>query len=138
MYPDIYRFIAVFAFYEGGISVTYPDLPGCVSHGDDETQAFKNAEEGLKLHLYGMEQDGDEIPGASTLKELQAKEPLQDGEIFVMVEVFMPPYRERENSKFVKKTLSIPAWLNAEAEHKNINFSRTLQKALMEQLNMQE
>ncbi|MGM9572378.1 MAG: hypothetical protein ACI3ZR_09205 [bacterium] len=51
-----------------------------------------------------------------------------------MIEVFMPSFREKQAKKFVKKTLSISYWLNAEAEHYNINFSQALQNALISQL----
>jgi len=48
----------------------------------------------------------------------------------------MPPFREKQHKKFVKKTLSIPSWINAQAEYAGINFSQTLQEALLEKLNI--
>jgi len=48
----------------------------------------------------------------------------------------MPPIRERMAKRFVKKTLSIPAWLNSQAESYGINFSQTLQKALKQELSL--
>ena len=130
---NYYRYIAVFAYYEDGISVTFPDLPGCVSHGENEEEAIKCAKEALALHMWGMEQDGDPIPDPSGLRSIEMK----NGEMAMLVEVFMPPFREKQNSRFVKKTLSIPYWLNAEAENKGVNFSKVLQRALMDQLGVQ-
>lgn len=129
-YPNYYRYIAVLAFYDGGISVTFPDLPGCVTNGADEEEAVRNAKEVLALHMWGIEQDGDPVPEPSGLQAISHEE----NEIVMLVEVFMPPFREKQNSRFVKKTLSIPYWLNAEAENKGVNFSKVLQRALIEQL----
>lgn len=131
-YPDYYRYIAVFAYYEDGISITFPDLPGCVSFGKDEAEAMKCANEALMLHLWGMEQDNEPIPEPSTLRSVE----IAKDEIPTMIEVFMPPFREKQNSRFVKKTLSIPYWLNLEAEHKGINFSKLLQNAIKQELHL--
>lgn len=131
-HPEYYRFIAVFAYYEDGISITFPDLPGCVSFGENEAEAMKFAKEVLMLHLWGMEQDGETIPQPSSLQSIK----LSKDEIPTMIEVFMPPFREKQNTRFVKKTLSIPYWLNLEAEHKGINFSRLLQNAIKKELNL--
>ncbi len=133
MYPDRYHFIAVLESSEtGSIGVYFPDLPGCVSGAETMEKAIKNAEEVLSLHLYGMEQDGDIIPKASDIKDIK----LEQGEVPLMVEFYMKPYRERINSRYIKKTLSIPNWLNTLAEKEGINFSQVLQNALKQQLNI--
>ena len=85
------------------------------------------------LHLWGMEQDNEPIPEPSALRSVE----ISKDEIPTIIEVFMPPFRDKQNSKFVKKTLSIPNWLNAEAESKGVNFSKVLQNALMEYLGVQ-
>ena len=131
-HPEYYRYIAIFAYYEDGISITFPDLPGCVSFGKDEDEAMKCAKEVLMLHLWGMEQDNMETPAPSSLHSVE----LSKDEIPTMIEVFMPPFREKQNSRFVKKTLSIPYWLNLEAEHRGINFSKLLQNAIKQELNL--
>jgi len=127
---ETYSFPAILYYDEDGISIEFPDLPGCLPCADTTEEAVKNAKEALGLHLYGMERDGETIPEASSIDHLK----LEKGEIPLLVEVFMPSVRERLNNRFVKKTLSVPAWLNAEAEHANVNFSGVLQKALMEEL----
>ena len=121
-----YCFPAVFYFEDDGISIDFPDLPGCLPCADTEEEAFRNAKEALGLHLYGMEMDGDEIPAPSSVRDLRPDE----GGVVAMVEVYMPPVRDRINQKAVKKTVTIPAWLNREAEAAGANFSLILQNAL--------
>jgi predicted RNase H-like HicB family nuclease len=125
-----YSFIAVFDYADDGISISFPDLPGCLPCASTEEEAFKNAKEALGLHLWGMEQDHDVIPASTPLKDIK----LTKNQVAVMVEVFMPPVRERINNRFVKKTLSLPAWLAAQAEKDNVNYSKLLQSALIDYL----
>lgn len=134
--PDFYRYIAIFSFERDGIHVTFPDLPGCISFGANEEEASKNAETALKLHIYGMERDRDEIPAASTIRDLVENEDLLSNETFMMINVFMPSFREKQNRRVVKKTLTVPYWLNAEAERYGINLSSLLQNALKKELNI--
>jgi predicted RNase H-like HicB family nuclease len=130
MKKDKYVFPCVFIYETDGISIYFPDLDGCISHGKDESDAFSSAGEALSLHLYGMEQDNEDIPAASELKAID----LEDNEKALLVEVFMPVFRAKQSNKYVKKTLTIPEWMNVEAERQGINFSYILQSALREQL----
>lgn len=133
MYKDKYYFIAVLEYSEKGtIGVYFPDLPGCISGGENTEKAMENAKEALSLHLYGMEEDKEEIPSPSELSEIE----LGKNEIPTMVEIYMKPFREKMHSRYIKKTLSIPNWLNTAAEEQGINFSAVLQNALKEQLNL--
>ena len=134
--PDFYRYHAIFSYEDDGIHVTFPDLPGCITFGKDEDEAIRMAREAVSLHMYGMEQDAEDIPEPSSLKALARDEELEDNEVFFLVEAFMPAFREKQNKRFVKKTLSIPYWLNAEAERQGINFSQTLQQAIKQHLNI--
>ena len=127
---NTYVYPAIISMDDDGISVEFPDLPGCVSCADTTEEAAKNANEALRLHLWGLEKDNDNIPKPSDIKDLR----LEKNQIPLLVEVFMPPVRERLNNRFVKKTLSLPAWLNAEAEAKGINFSQILQSAIKQHL----
>ena len=127
---DTYLYTAILSYDDDGISVEFPDIPGCFSCADTSEEAAKNAKEALGLHLWSMEKDNDEIPTPTDISKLA----LEERQIPLMVEVFMPPIRERQNNRFVKKTLSIPSWLNAEAEHAGVNFSQILQTSLKEHL----
>jgi predicted RNase H-like HicB family nuclease len=130
---DTYIYPAVLSYGEDGISIEFPDLPGCLPCADTSEEAAKNAREALGLHLWGMEKDGDPIPTPTDITRLIYGK----GEIPLLVEVFMPPIRGRLNNRFIKKTLSIPQWLNAEAESAGVNFSQILQNSLKEYLNLQ-
>jgi predicted RNase H-like HicB family nuclease len=130
---DTYIFPAIFDYAEDGISIEFPDLPGCLPCADSAETAVKNAKEALQLHLYGMEEDNEEIPEPTPFNEIK----LEPNQILFLTEVFMPPFREKMHTRYVKKTLSIPSWLNAEAEHCGINFSAILQKALKNELHIQ-
>lgn len=126
MYPKYYTFPAFFYYDDDGISIEFPDLPGCLPCASTSEEAFHNAKEALGVHLFGMEKDGDPIPKPTPVQNLQP----EAGAVVAMVEVFMPTVRNRINNKVVKKTLTIPAWLNAEAEAANVNFSQVLQDGL--------
>lgn len=130
---DRYSYIAIFNYADDGISISFPDLPGCYPCAHTTEEALKNAKEAMGLHLWGMEQDGDEIPTPTPINEI----PLSNGDLPVLVDVFMPSVRERLSTRFVKKTLSLPAWLAALADENNVNFSKVFQNALMEQLHVQ-
>lgn len=127
-----YVYPAIFYCDNDGISIEFPDLPGCLPCAQTLDEAVKNAKEALGVHLYGMENDGDEIPEPTDIRNIE----VEDGGVLMLVEVFMPPIRGRISNRFVKKTLSIPYWLNAEAESKGVNFSGILQEALKEYLHI--
>ena len=130
---NTYIYPAILNYTDKGIAIEFPDLPGCLPCADTSEEAVKNAKEAMGLHLWGMEKDNDQIPEPTDITVLK----YSDGEIPLLVEVFMPPIRERLNNKFVKKTLSIPQWLNAEAEHAGVNFSQILQNGLKDYLQLQ-
>lgn len=132
MYPDVYSFPAFLYFDADGVSIEFPDLPGCLPCAQTAEEAFRNAKEALGLHLFGMEQDGDAIPDPTPVKDLRP----ESGGVITMVEVFMPSVRDRINNRVVKKTLTIPAWLNREAEAANVNFSQILQDGLKRYLSL--
>lgn len=136
MLNDRYSFVALFNYDDDGISIDFPDLPGCCpcADKDDTEMALKNAKEALGLHIWGMEQDGEEIPEPSKITDLS----LTPGQVPVLIDVFMPPVRERINSRFVKKTLSLPAWLASKADEDGVNCSRIFQNALMDYLGVHD
>ena len=115
---------------EGGFWVSFPDIPECMTQGDDMQDAYEMAGDALGLSLSTMEDAGEVIPEASPLDRVDA----EDGTL-IIVEFDMAEYRRRHSSKAVKKTLTIPEWLNEAAVRENINFSQVLQEALMKKLN---
>ncbi len=127
-----YVYPAIFAKEECGYSVSFPDLEGCVTSGETLENAMAMAEDALCLMLYDMEEDGIPTPAASDIRSLRCNE----DEFVSLIACDTLEYRRYYNNKAVKKTLSIPAWLNTMAEREDINFSAVLQKALKEELNL--
>ena len=114
---------------EGGFWVSFPDFPECMTQGDSMDEAYEMAIDALGLSLSSIEDEGTDIPKAS---EFETVDP-EDG-ILVIIEFDMAEYRRKHRSKAVKKTLSIPEWLNEAAVRENLNFSQILQEALMVKL----
>lgn len=131
-----YAFIAVLEYADDGISIRFPDLPGCFScAGTNNTdEAVRNAREALGLHLFAMEQDGEKIPEPRTLNDVE----LGKNCVPAVIDVFMPSVRAAVKTAFVKKTLSLPSWLAALAEEKNVNCSKVFQDALKTFLGVEE
>lgn len=128
---DRFLFAAVFEPEENGsgYTVTFPDLPGCITEGDSVDHAVSMAQAALKLHIFGMEKDGM-VPEPTSPENIKAG----PGCFVTLIEAWMPPFRKSMALRSVKKTLTIPKWLNDLAEHEGINFSYVLQKALRENL----
>ncbi|MEZ3505233.1 MAG: type II toxin-antitoxin system HicB family antitoxin [Lachnospiraceae bacterium] len=116
---------------EGGFWISFPDIPECLTQGDDMQQAYEMAVEALGLSLTTMEEAGEELPEASSPEQINTEEGF-----LVVVEFDMAEYRRKHCSRAVKKTLSIPEWLNEAAMRRNINFSQVLQEALMQKIDM--
>ncbi len=112
---------------EGGFWISFPDLPECFSQGENMEQAYEMAVEALGLALTSREQEKQPIPAASDPSAVT----VESGSFLVVVEFDMLSYKKRTNSRAVKKTLSIPEWLNEEAIAMGINFSQVLQEALL-------
>lgn len=118
---------------DGIYSVEFPDIDGCVTSGSSLPEAIEMAEDALCLMLYDMEEEGETIPAPSDLKTVQKS----TDEIVSLVCCDTIEYRKLYNNKAVKKTLTIPAWLNTLAERADLNFSSVLQDALKLRLNIQ-
>lgn len=115
---------------EGGYSVFFPDVPGCNTDCDDMEEGYEMAFDALGLMLSYMIEQKEELPSASNPNTIK----LEDKQFLVVIEFSLDAYRKKHNSKAVKKTLSIPEWLNEEAMAMGINFSQVLQEALIAKL----
>ena len=130
--PERYIYPAVFTYEEGEeIAMVFPDLDVATS-GENDADALTSARELLGAVLYGMEEDGDPIPAPTPLNAVK----LEENERAALVDVYMPSIRLAKVNRAVNRTVTIPAWLNAAAMERNINFSQVLQGALREQLHM--
>lgn len=127
---DSYEYVAIFCYEKDGINISFPDLPGCFSYADTTKEAIKNAEEVLGLVLYDIEKENEKIPKPTKLENINCKK----NERTVLINVWMPIVRNEIEEQSIKKTLTIPQWLNKLAEEKNVNFSKLLQSALKDYL----
>ena len=126
-----YVYPALFTPLEDGYDVHVPDLPGCRTCGDTLAEAIEMAEDAVSTWLWDAENDKDAIPPASMTLPCEAPQ-------FVsFVKVDTEVFRRRMDSRAVKKTLTVPAWLNAQAEEARVNFSGILQDALKQHLHIQ-
>jgi hypothetical protein len=80
-----------------------------------------------------MEEGNDAIPEPTPVKELHP----EPDQVVVLIDVFMPPFRERMNNKAVTKTVTIPRWLEMEAKTAQLNYSQVLQDGLLSRLGIQ-
>jgi predicted RNase H-like HicB family nuclease/post-segregation antitoxin (ccd killing protein) len=130
-----YAYTAVFSPEENGsFSVRFPDLPGCYTSGNDMQDTVNMAQDALCLWLYDMEQDKKTIPTASNPRDIETA----DSEFTSVVAVDTETYRRFYENKSIKKTITIPMWLNERAERANINLSGILQEALKAHLHIHE
>ena len=111
---------------EGGYWISFPDIPECLTQGDNMEQAYEMAVDALGLAISSRYQQKEDIPIPSEPENISV-----NNGFLVIVEFDMLAYQKRTNAKAVKKTLSIPQWLNEEANAMNINFSQVLQEALL-------
>lgn len=126
-----YAYPAIFTPEEDGTySIDFPDLEGCYTCGDSIEDGLEMAEDALALVLYGYEKDGREIPAPSVPSALT----LSGNEFVNYVACDTMAYRKMYNNKAVKKTLTIPEWLNEAASAMGLNFSQVLQEALLQKM----
>lgn len=118
---------AIFTQENGQYWVEFIDLDGCYSDGKTLAEAMENAKEAMGLYL----EDLEEYPKCTDdIKNIS----LEENQIISFVSINLLEHKRKYENKSIKKTLSIPAWLNTVAEKENVNFSQLLQKALIETL----
>lgn len=130
---DIYIFPAIFSYENDGISIEFPDLPGCLSCASTTEEGILNAKEALGLYLWDMELE-ETVPEPSSIQHLE----VGSGQIPILIDIYMPLVRYEMNNQSVKKTLTIPHWLNKVAEDNNVNFSQLLQTSLKKHLGVND
>ena len=130
-----YVYPAIFTEEEGNILVSVPDLPGLHTFGDNMANALFMAQDAIEMWLWDAENKGEAIPPASNHKEI-AKLCKSKRQTVSMVAADTDEYRRQNDTRSIKKTLSIPAWLNHQAEKANAPFSQILQQGLKEYLHI--
>ena len=127
-----YIYPAIFKKEASRYTVRFPDLESCYTQGDDLRDAYEMASDVLCLTLYNLEEEKEAIPLASDVAAIQTGE----DEFVSLVACDTLEYRQYYDNKAVKKTLTIPAWLNTMSEREGINFSAVLQSALKSTLHV--
>jgi predicted RNase H-like HicB family nuclease len=118
---------AIISIDDGQYVVEFPDLPGCHTWGAvEQDEILEYAVEALSVHLETLIEEEEKLPKPTKLQDLQ----LKPGEFATLVEAKLG-----ESTPSVKKTLTIPSWLNREATRRGINFSKVLKEALVEAIN---
>ena len=117
----------------GGYSVFFPDLPGCYTQGDTMREALYMASDALGLYLYTLKVDKKPFPPATNPADIETS----GRDFTTLIEWDEEAYLRRTDNRSVKKTLTIPAWMDTLAREHNINFSQLLQNAIRRECGIQ-
>ena len=118
-----YIYPAVFHTNEdGSFTITFPDLPGCVSEGKSLGNALHMAQDALKQYMACMEELGESIPAATRADKIA----VGAGEYISLTRA------ETRDVRAVRRTVSIPQWMDEQAIQGGLSLSRILQDALSE------
>lgn len=117
---------------DGNVGVSFYDFTGVNTFGKDEFEAVVNAKEALEGYLWVAEDEGITIPKATTSEDIE----LKDGERLVAIQVDTAMVRLKEENKYIKKTLTIPAYVDLAGKEAGMNFSQVLTEALKSKLKL--
>lgn len=132
---DFMKIVYPVCFYEeeeGGYSIDVPDLLGCCTQADSLEEAIEMAQDAALGWLTTSIEDGEDIPAPSKIEDIK----IEKGKgVVSLILLDLDKYmKENVSKRAVKKTLTIPAWLNEKAEKIGINFSQVLQEALLKKI----
>jgi len=105
------------------------------TQGKNYAHAMEMARDAIGLIGIDMEDENEAIPNPSALSEI---EPEKENDILSLVDVDFAEYRRRNDLRTVRRNVSLPSWLNVEAEKAGINVSAILQNALKQELHINE
>lgn len=111
---------------DSGYLVDFPDIPNCFTDGDTLEEAFENAEDALALTLWGMEEEKCEIVPPTSVDKIVAP---PGGYVF-LIKADTLPVRKMNDTRAVRKNITLPGWMDTLAKERNINFSQLLQNAI--------
>ena len=115
---------------DGGYGISFPDLPGCFSFGENLAEAQQMAAEAASLHVYGLECDGEIIPNPS----VSLPSEMTKGMVVMPITIHPDLYKRKRDNERNKTNITLPAWLKRIAEDQKVNYSRLLESALIEYL----
>ena len=123
----LFTYPAIYHNEDGAYWVEFPDLEGCQTFGDTLNETAESASEAVSGYLLTLLEENAPIPSPSVIRSIQFPE----GGFTSLVSCDIDQYKD---TKAVKKTLTIPAWLNDRANAMGINFSKVLQDALLSKI----
>lgn len=124
----LFVYPAIFHQEDASYWVEFPDLPGCHTYGSSVSEAMEEAQEALSAYLLTLLEEGR---GISAPSDIQGYHPADGFPTLVSCQV-----EPQKSAKAVKKTLTIPAWLNERATAMGLNFSKVLQEALISKIQL--
>lgn len=133
MDKGIYIYPAVITKFDNNdYNVRFPDFEEITTYGETLEEAYLMAEDALKLVLFDLYQEDKDIPVCTELERII----VEKNQTIAMIKVNLQQTIREYDNKAVKKTLTIPAWLNKEAEKSHLNYSHLLQEAIKKQLEL--
>lgn len=126
IYPAIF-----YSEPDGRYSVIFPDLNDLATYGNTLADAYAMAQEACGMYLFNALKDGEELPAATPLDQVA---PDDSSALVNLIGVNLDAVARAYDDKAVKKTLSIPAWLNTACDELGINYSKVLKDALIARL----
>ena len=131
VYPAVFYPLA----NQPGFAVEVPDLPGCVTQGSDMVNAIEMAIDAASGWVLDELEDGNAAPSATAAKDIVPNK--SDGIVSLLM-LDMDSYTEKHGNKAVRKNTTIPAWLATIADKRNVNYSQSLQKILIQDLQLSQ
>ena len=119
IYPAVFQ-----ANNDGSYTITYPDLPGCISEGKSLASAMAMAQSALKQWIGYLNDGNQEIPQASDMKSIKT----ESNEFVNLI------CADMKDKRAVKRTVSIPKWMDDRVSESGLSLSRVLQDALSQKL----
>ncbi len=124
-------YAAVFKKESGKVYVSFPDLPGCITSGEDMAEAYEMASDAANLWMTSTIEDLHEpAPEATPIEQIECPE----GSRAMLIQIDTEDYLRRTETKAVRRTVSIPSWMDQIAQKRGISLSKVLQDALKSQI----
>ena len=124
-------YAAVFKQEGDKVYVSFPDLPGCITSGEDMSEAYEMAVDAANLWVTSAVEDlHEQVPDATPIEQIECHE----GERAMLIQVDTEEYLKKTETKAVRRTVSIPSWMDQIAQKRGISLSKVLQDALKAQI----
>lgn len=130
---DNYNYPMIFSYSEEGIDIKAYDFDECFTFAENEEEAMESAIDILALTIIDYQSENRKLPMPTSVSKIE----LQKNEKLVYINVWLPYFRSKVKETYVKKTLTIPTWIDILAKRNNINFSSVLVRGLKKELNLE-